>query len=236
MSSRTSKKYKIAAANDFPKYTIIWGGGDQARVLKPIIDSVGGHISALIDDTSNHISPFPDIDIFHGHQGLIRWLKGRKPNEVGFIIAIGNPYGKRRCQLHDQLKELGLRPVTLIDPSASIDPSAKIGAGSQIMTGAIVNVDAKLARQCIINTRAVIEHDDLLGEGVEVAPNATLCGRVEVGNYAWICAGSTIIPRIKIGEAALIAAGSVVVNHVQAFTTVAGNPAQPITSKVRNVL
>lgn len=236
MSFRAQKKVAALGVNEFPKYLIVWGGSDQARVLKPIISALGGRIDAVIDDTPNLPSPFPEIEIFQGMSGLKTWMKGRKPKDIGFAIAIGNPYGKKRCELHDSLEALQCRPVTLVAPSASVDPSAKIGPGCQIMEGALVNVDARLARQCIINTKAIVEHDDRLGEGVEIAPGVTLCGRVHVGNYAWICAGSTIIPRVSIGEAALIGAGSVVIDDIPAYASVAGHPAKMIETKVRNVL
>jgi len=101
------------------------------------------------------------------------------------------------------------------------------------MRNAVVNVDAVLGIQCIVNTGAIVEHDDLLEEGVEVSPGAVLCGRVECGDYCWFGAGSTVLPRTKLSSDAIVAAGAVVAKHVSAGTTVAGVPAQQIEAERR---
>ena len=106
--------------------------------------------------------------------------------EVGFCIAIGNPHGRVRVQLHDKLQQEGLQPVTLAHPTASIADNATIGPGSQILAGAIVAPEAKLGRECIINTNASVVHECVLEDGVEVAPGAILCGLVKVDTNGWI--------------------------------------------------
>jgi sugar O-acyltransferase (sialic acid O-acetyltransferase NeuD family) len=211
--------------NNFKKNLICWGASDQCKVIKPIIEELGSKITVLVDDTPNLETPFPEIELLSGKKGLHDWLRGRCPSEIGFVIAIGNPYGFVRCQLHDYLKALGLEPLTLCDNSAIVDPYASVNEGTQIMRGVIVNADAKIGKQCILNTRSLIEHHDILEQGVEIGPGAILCGRVTVRSYSWICAGATIIPRITIGSNAIVGAGAVVIKHVPEGVIVTGIPA-----------
>ena len=96
------------------------------------------------------------------------------------------------------------------------------------MAGAIIAPEAKLGRECIINTNASVDHECILGDGVEVGPGATLCGLVTVDVNGWICAGATILPRIKIGADAIVGGGAVVTKDVSAGQTVVGVPARPI--------
>ena len=56
------------------KRLIIWGASDQCRVNYPILKELGCQIEALIDDTPNKISPFDNIPIYLGKQGLEKYL------------------------------------------------------------------------------------------------------------------------------------------------------------------
>ncbi|OGT45990.1 MAG: hypothetical protein A3E82_07670 [Gammaproteobacteria bacterium RIFCSPHIGHO2_12_FULL_38_11] len=224
-------KKNICELNDLPKELIFYGGADQARVIRPIIKSLGSDVCAVIDDTPNLASPFDDVAIFEGWDTFKPWLSGRRASNYGFVITIGNPFGHIRCKLHDFLVKQNLCPVSFADPSANIDSSVQIGPGAQIMRNAIVNVDSVLGKQCIINTGAIVEHDDILGDGVEIGPGAILCGRVRVDNFAWICSGATIKPRVSIGEYSVVGAGSVVIRNIEQRVIVAGVP----TKIIKNV-
>jgi len=60
----------------------------------------------------------------------------------------------------------------------------------------------------------------------QISPNATLCGRVSVGEYCFIGAGSTIIPNKQISNKSVVAAGSVVIDYISQNVMVAGVPAK----------
>ncbi len=54
---------------------------------------------------------------------------------------------------------------------------------------------------------------------------------IRIGADAWIGGGAILLPGVTIGEAALVAAGAVVTRDVAAGTTVAGNPARPLSER-----
>ena len=217
--------------NKFPPRVILWGGTGQAKVVRPIIEEFGSRVVAVFDDTPNLPSPFPDVDLYVGSEGFRRWISQQNREGLGFCISIGNPHGRVRLRLHDTLTEYGLTAVTMAHPQAWIAENATVGEGTQIMAGAIVGVEARIGRHCIINTKASVDHEDVLEDGVEVAPGATLCGLVHVGVNGWICAGATVLPRIRIGADATVGAGAVVARDVPEGTTVVGIPARPLVKE-----
>jgi UDP-3-O-[3-hydroxymyristoyl] glucosamine N-acyltransferase len=79
------------------------------------------------------------------------------------------------------MKQKGLIPVSFADPTALVCKKVVFGEGLQVMLAAIVHNDVKIGDQCIIDTRALVEHDCVLQDGVEIGPGAVLCGRARVG-------------------------------------------------------
>jgi len=213
--------------NTLPPDVILWGGTGQAKVVRPIIEYYGSKVVAVFDNTPNLPTPFPDVELYHGHKQFEVWIKSRNRKEIGFCVAIGNPHGRVRIRLHDLLVKEGLTPVTVVHPTAWVADNATIGSGSQILAGAVIAPEARIGRQCIINTNASIDHESVLEDGVEVAPGAILCGLVYAGVNAWICAGATVLPRIRIGADAIVGAGAVVMKDVPDGITVIGIPATP---------
>lgn len=212
--------------NDLPPSVILWGGTGQAKVVRPIIEHLGSRVVAVFDDTPGLAPPFPDVELHQGRAGFERWVAGRATAQLGFCIAIGNPHGRVRLRLHDWLEAAGLRAISIAHATATIERNVVIGAGAQLLAGAIVGAEARLGRQVIVNTKASVDHEDVLEDGVEIAPGATLCGLVHVEVNGWVCAGATVLPRIRIGADAIVGAGAVVTRDVPPATKVVGVPAK----------
>ena len=62
------------------------------------------------------------------------------------------------------------------------------------------------------------------------APNATLCGGVQIGDETFIGAGVVVLPQIKIGKRVIVGAGTVVTKNIPDGVTVVGNPGKIINS------
>lgn len=207
----------------------VWGLGDQFRVLKPILLEAGYGVVAGVDDTeAGRAGWSADFPVVRDLSGLERLLGSWDPSEVGFIVAIGNPYGRTRLRVAERLRSTGMYPVSVVAPTAIVYKSASIGAGAQIMVNSIVHEAARMGDQVIVNTAAVIEHDCILGAGAEIGPHATLCGRVEVGSCAWVGAGAVVLPRVRIGADAIVGAGACVTRDVRSGEVVVGNPASVV--------
>src|SRR6185312_3182685 len=179
---------------------VMWGASDQARVNGYILRELGCELVGLVDDSPGLVSPWNDVPIFHGWAEFEPWLRKQDAGALGFVVAIGNPFGHVRCQLHDRLASAGCVATALVHPSAKICASATIGGGLQAMPDSMVHSDVVIGRQCILNTRCLVEHDCILEEGVEIGPGAVLAGRVFVGANTWIGTGASVRPRVKIGR------------------------------------
>jgi len=213
------------------KRAIMWGAADQARINVHILRELGCDLVALVDDAPDRVSPFPALPLLRGWTELQPWLRHQDAASLGFVVAIGNPYGHMRCRIHDLLTGAGFTPVSLVDPTARLCASAQIGAGVQAMPGAIVHNEAVIGRQCLLNTRSLVEHDCVLEEGVEIGPGATLAGRVHVGANSWVASGAVVLPRVRIGRNTIIGAGAVVVSDIPEGVVAVGVPAKPMANR-----
>jgi sugar O-acyltransferase (sialic acid O-acetyltransferase NeuD family) len=213
------------------KRVFMWGAADQARINVHILRELGCDLVALVDDTAVRESPIAGVPLLRGWAEFEPWSKDQDKEALGFVIPIGNPYGHARCHIHDRLTGAGFAPVSLVDPTARLCASATIGPGVQAMPAAIVHNEAVIGRQCLLNTRSLVEHDCVLEDGVEMGPGATLAGRVHVGANSWICTGATVRPRIRIGRNSIVGAGAVVVSDIPDGVIAVGVPAKPMADR-----
>jgi len=210
-----------------PSRVILWGGTGQAKVVRPIIEAQGARVIAVFDRTERLQPPFDDVPLLHDST-FDEW-RALVDGELGFSVTIGNPHGRARLAIAERLKASGLVPVSAVHHTAWIAESATIGEGCQILAGAIVAVEAKIGRHCIINTRASVDHECVLEDGTEIGPGAILTGVVRVETGAWVAAGATVLPRLTIGADAIVGAGAVVTRDVPPSMTVIGVPARAMT-------
>ena len=79
---------------------------------------------------------------------------------------------------------------------------------------------------CIINTGAIVEHDNKIEEFVHVSVGAKLAGTVHVGRNTWIGIGAVVSNNLKICENCVIRAGAVVVESITRSGNYQGVPAK----------
>lgn len=212
----------------------IWGCAGHAKVLASLVTMRGGLVVSLFDNREVS-SVLPGVPVFIGEVGFNTWAKMTADlSDVNGLVAIGGKRGGDRLAILGLFRNLGMKLAPIIHPAASVCASAQIAEGTQVLSHAIVSSDVRLGKACIINHKASIDHECKLGDGVHVAPGATLCGCISVGNNAMIGAGAVILPNLIIGADVIVGAGAVVTKNVPAGSVILGNPGRPLGKSSNN--
>jgi len=98
------------------------------------------------------------------------------------------------------------------------------------MPNSVINPASKIGNQVIINTRAVVEHDNVIEDFVHISPGCVLTGNVRVEAGCHIGAGATLIPGVQIGTWSIVGAGSTVIRNVENDVTVVGSPSRVLAN------
>ncbi|MDH3635814.1 MAG: acetyltransferase [Gammaproteobacteria bacterium] len=206
---------------------VIWGSAGHAKVLANLISLNHGHVMELFDNNPAATSVLIDVPLHIGVEGFSFWCENEWDHQEVFgLAAIGGARGLDRLEIHQLFREQGIRVEPIVHPSASVCETAALGAGTQVLSQALVSSDARIGEGCIINHRAAADHECQIGDGVHLAPGATLCGCVQVGNNVLIGAGAVVLPRVTIGDNTVVGAGAIVTRDLPANVVVVGNPAR----------
>lgn len=213
------------------KQIIFWGATGHAKVLREAVGHHGYELVAVFDNNRDVHPPFPDVPLHYGVEGFKAWLREHGFSETEALVTIGGASGRDRLEIQNFLKRNGVRPATVIHPTAFVAKNATIEEGSQIIANATVGVETEVGKACIINTAASVDHESVLEDGVHIAPGAVLAGSVRVGSHTLVGVGAVVLPWIKIGSDVTIGAGAVVTKDVPDGVVAYGNPAKIQTDK-----
>ncbi len=208
------------------KKVVIIGAGGHAKVIADIIEKSGDEIVGFLDDNkkkgTNIIKEYKVLGDFNN-----RFPLAIANSDYEFIIAIGD--NKKREEISHSPN---LKFYTAIHPSAQIGLDVEIKEGTVVMANSCINSSAKIGKHCIINTGAIIEHDNIIEDFVHISPNVALGGTVKIGKNTHVGIGSTIKNNITICENCKIGAGAVVVKDIEKEGTYIGVPAKGIKNDI----
>lgn len=210
------------------------GSGGHARVLQDVLSGLGFELAgftapsadgSMLADSLTTGAPIPWL-------GDDEALRARDAQGIVLVNGVGSARAAAlRDSVYAAFVSAGFDFLTIEALEAHVSPSATILAGSQVLRGAIVNTDAVIDENCIINSGAIVEHHNRIGRSVHVAVGATLSGNVTVGAGTHIGANATVIQGVTIGANCTIAAGAVVIADVPDNSTAVGVPAKYRPSK-----
>ena len=140
------------------------------------------------------------------------------------IVSVGHCAIRKR--LFDAVVAAGLTPGSVVHPSAVLAPGVWVGAGTLIAAGAVVNPATRIGANAIVNTSVSLDHDDVIGDHVHVAPGAHLGGTVVVGEGTHVGLGASVANDVTIGSWSMVGAGSVVVRDIPDRVVAYGCPAR----------
>jgi len=208
---------------------VIIGAGGHAQVVADILMRARGAgqsvepLGYLDDDPQLSGKAFLGLSVLGGISDLSRIKHD--------AVTIGITENRIRSEIFARLKEQGERFAVALHPSANIAPGVKLGPGTMVCAGVVVNPASVIGENVILNTACTVDHHNMIGDHVHIAPGAHLGGEVTVEEGAMVGIGSVVLPRLKVGSWSTVGAGAVVVKDVPPAVTVVGMPARPAERK-----
>lgn len=200
---------------------LLAAGGHGSVVLDTLL-AMGVPVHGIVDPAREPGGNLFGVAVLGGDE----WLERRGP--AGTLIANGagaRPHAALRRKLYERFASRGFAFCSVRHPSAVIGRDAALAAGSQVLAGAVLQCRVALGPNSVVNTRASVDHDCIVGSHVFIGPGAVLCGEVRVGDDAFIGAGAVLMPGVEVGAGAIVGAGAVVHRAVAPGVLVTGIPA-----------
>jgi sugar O-acyltransferase (sialic acid O-acetyltransferase NeuD family) len=208
---------------------ILVGGGGHCKSVIDVIETHQTYEIAGIIDQENLIGKeICGYRIIGSDSDLHVFSK----SHTNFMITVGQIKSSAvRTKISEALQKLKVNMPVIVSPLGHVSERATIGEGTIVMHYAMVNAEAKVGKYCIINSRALIEHDCIIGDHTQISTGAIVNGNVKVGMHCFIGSGAVLVQGIEIVDYTIIAAGSVVTKSIVEKGTYAGVPAKPINKK-----
>lgn len=203
---------------------IVLGAGGHAKVLIEALLQSGKVITGIVDPDPTLLgAEISGVPVLGGDEAVSAFPSS-EIQLVNGLGSVGLPF--KRQQLFERFKGLGYIFATVVHPSAVIASDVVPGEGAQIMAGAVIQPGSSIGINSIINTRASVDHDCIIGDHVHIAPGVTLSGGVSVETGSHIGTGATVIQGVSVGRGCLVAAGAVVTKVLVEGAKVRGVPAR----------
>src|SRR5689334_9742959 len=199
-----------------PLRVVVIGAGGHAKVVIEAVRAHGSEVVGLIDPSPG-VSSVLGVQVLGGDDALPDL---RCQGLDAAVVALGG--NALRERVGRRMRELDFALPCVVHPSALLSPSARLGTGVVIMARAVVGSETVISDLAIINTGAIIDHDNEIGVAAHVAPGCALAGNVRVGARALVGVGSAVRPGIRVGADAVVGAGSAVVADVPDRAVVGG--------------
>lgn len=202
------------------RYLIACGG--HGRVVLDALLATGKQIDGIIDAQLELGSLIFGVPVV----GTDDFIKTLDPKKTELVNGLGSTKNTQaRQEIYNRLTKMGFEFIGVQHSSATIGAECEIAVSTQIMAGAVLQNRVRTGENCVINTRASVDHDATIADHVVISPGAIISGSVKIGYGTLIGAGAVIIQGIEIGDNCVVGAGAVVRHSVNDSVTVVGNPA-----------
>lgn len=200
------------------KDVIIIGTGGHAKVVADIIERTGDNLIGFLTSDRDKTT-FIGKPVLGCEKDYINY------KTCCFIVAIGNTAARERISQ----SMTGINWYTAIHPNSIISSmDTSFGEGTTVMANAVINPCARIGNHCIINTGAVVEHDNVIEDYTHISVGAKLAGSVHIGKRTWVGVAAAVNNGIRVCDDCMIGSGAVVVKDIAEPGTYIGVPARKI--------
>lgn len=147
-------------------------------------------------------------------------LEKELSEDPNFCLGVGNP--KFRKRLTQEIENLGGKLIGL--SGSYVESAVEKFLPFDQMSYSFLGPESKIGKGVLINTRASVHHESIVGEYSEIGPGAILLGGTKIGSMCRIGAGAIILPGIQLGDEVIVGAGAVVTRDFGPGSKVIGVP------------
>ena len=193
---------------------ILIGGGGHCRSCVDVIEMDGRFaIRGIVDEKDCLDHTLTTYPLLGREEDLFELAKSCQ----NFLVTIGQIKSPEpRIRLFEHLKELGMTLPIVVSPLAHVSHRAVLVEGTIIMHHAIINTWAFVGRNCIINTKALVEHDAVIEEHCHISTAAVVNGGVKIQRNSFIGSNAVLREYVVVGEESVVGAGVTVLHSVDA--------------------
>jgi len=188
------------------------GASEQCAVVSDVVSSS----SSRFDDLCSILDYTPKLH--ETSETVVR------KSEKKVLICLGSPEDRRRNFV--ELKRFGFVLGTLVHETAWVAQSAQIGEGTIVCPFAFIGAKARVEANCVVNARATVGHDVIVGMSAVLSPHCDLNGASVCGQVSLVGAGAIVDPSASIGDYTKVASGAVVKQKFGDGFLLTGNPAK----------
>lgn len=207
------------------KKLAIIGSGDLGTLIAYHARQVGYEIAGFFNDFMKVGETVDGSPILGGVDDVL----GAYQKGIFHELMIGVGYKHFAVRKSVFLRFRGQVPyATIIHKDVSIALSCRIGMGTFILPGCVLDNNASLGENVLVNVGSTIAHDTTVGDHSFLSPRVAVAGFVRIGECCNIGINATIIDNITIADNVQIGGGAVVISDLPEKGVYVGNPARRI--------
>lgn len=201
---------------------LIVGAGGHAQEIKDELERQNpSHLFEFFDDAKyKYDSPLKSYPLIQD----LSSLRLKFQHSPSFALGVGRP--EYREKFITSFEANGGKYFPVHSETGQISTSAE--GLFDAMAFSFVGPNTKIGKAVLINTRANVHHESVIGDFTEIGPGALILGQVKIGKKCRVGAGAIVLPGVHIGDCVVVGAGAVVTKNVEDNQTIIGVPAAPI--------
>lgn len=182
------------------------GGGGHCRSCIDVIELEGQYrILGIFDRKENIGGEVLGYKIIGSDDDLAQYVS----QSTFFLITVGQiKTADIRINIFDKLISLKAKLAIVISPRSYVAKHAAVLEGTIVLHDALINSNARVGMNCIINTKSLIEHDAIVGDHCHVSTAAVINGGCIIENGSFVGSNTVLKESITVPAKSVIPAGS----------------------------